>query len=59
MKGSEIIKDFEKKLKEKALSIANEELEKQIILSGGERLLEKEVKTWIQTTKHLLTRHQA
>jgi hypothetical protein len=59
MKGNKIIKDFEKKLKEKALSITNEELEEQMILSGAERLSEEEVKTWMQTTKRSLTRHQA
>jgi hypothetical protein len=59
MKGNKIIKEFEQKLKEKALSITNRELEEQMILSGAERVSEEEVKTWIQTTKRLLTRHQA
>jgi|GEM_PF-5764874 len=59
MKGDKIVKEFEKKLKEKALSITNEELEKQMVMSGAERVSEEEVKTWIQTTKRLLTHHQA
>ena len=59
MKGDKIIKEFEKKLKERALSITNRELEEQMILSGSERVSEEEVKTWIQTTKRLLTHHQA
>jgi hypothetical protein len=59
MKGDKIIKEFEKKLKERALSITNRELEEQMILSGAERVSEEEVKTWIQTTKRLLTHHQA
>jgi len=59
MKGDKIIEEFEKKLKERALSITNRELEEQMILSGSERLSEEEVKTWMQTTKRLLTHHQA
>jgi hypothetical protein len=59
MKGDKIIKEFEKKLKERALGITKKELEEQMILSGAERLSEKEVKTWMQTTKRSLTHHRA
>jgi hypothetical protein len=59
MKGDKIIKEFEKKLKERSLGITNKELEEQMISSGAERLSEEEVKAWMQTTKRSLTRHQA